>query len=52
MFSALFFAIAVNIITRYQRKDLKNKTLYEDDLVSMSKSIENLRVVFEIGRGD
>ena len=41
--SPLLFAIAVDVIWENAREELINKILYEDDLVLMSESIENLK---------
>ena len=46
MLSALLFAITVNVISGNAREGLMNKILYEDDLVFMSESIENLKEKF------
>ena len=42
----MLFAIAVDVISKYAREGLMNKILYADDLVLMSKSIENLKEKF------
>ena len=42
----LLFAIAVDVISEKSREELMNKILYADDLVLMSKSIENLKEKF------
>ena len=41
--SALFFSNPVYVITENAREGLINKILYADDLVLMSKSVQNLR---------
>ena len=46
MFSPMLFAIAVDAISENARKGLMNEILYADDLVLMSKSIENLKEKF------
>ena len=46
MLSPLLFAIAVNVISENARKGLMNEIWYTDDLVLMSKSIENLKKKF------
>ena len=42
----LLFAITVHVISENARKGLMNEILYADDLVLMSKSIENLKKKF------
>ena len=42
----LLFAIAVNIISENAREGLLNEILYADDLILMSKSVENLKEKF------
>ena len=44
--SLLLFAITMHVITENAREGLMNETLYADDLVLMSESIENLRESF------
>ena len=41
--SPLLFAIAVDVISENAREGLMNKILYADDLVLMSKNLENLK---------
>ena len=43
---ATTFAIAVDVISENVREGLMNKILYADNLVLMSKSIENLKKKF------
>ena len=42
----LVFAVVVDVIMEYARKDLMNKTLFAGDLVLMSESIEKSREKF------
>ena len=49
--SPLLFTIAVDVISEKAREELMNEILYEDGLVLMSKSMENLREVFKMERG-
>ena len=42
----LLLAIAVDVISENARKGLMNETLYADDLVLMSESMENLKEKF------
>ena len=51
MLSPLLFTIAVDVISEKAREELMNEILYEDGLVLMSKSMENLREVFKMERG-
>ena len=44
--SPLLFAIAVDVISENAREGLMNEILYGDDLVLMSKSMENLKEKF------
>ena len=46
MLSPLLFAIAVDVISENARERLMNEILYADDLVLMSKSMENLKEKF------
>ena len=41
--SPLLFAIVVNIITENARRGVVNELLYADDLVHMSKTMEDLK---------
>ena len=44
----LLFAIVVDIITEKTRRDETNELLYADYLVLMSKTMEDLKKVFEL----
>ena len=44
--SPLLFAIAVDAISENEREGLMNEILYADDLVLISKSMENLKEKF------
>ena len=46
MLSPLLFAIAVDVISENARERLMNEILYADDLILMSKSMENLKEKF------
>ena len=46
MLSPLLFAIVVNIITEKAGRDVINQLLYADDLVLMSKTMEDLKERF------
>ena len=46
LLSPPLFAIAVDVISKNAREGLMNKILYVDDLVLMSKSMENLKEKF------
>ena len=45
--SPLYFAIVVDVVTEHAREALLNKILYADDLVLMSKSLEDLKERFQ-----
>ena len=45
--SPLIFAIVVDVVTEHSREGLLNETLYADDLVLMSESLEDLREKFQ-----
>ena len=46
LLSLLLFAIAVDVILENAREGLMNEILYEDGLVLMSESMENLKEKF------
>ena len=46
MLSALLLAIVVGVITENAKKGVVNELLYADDLVLMSKIMENLKERF------
>ena len=46
MLSPLLSAIIVNVISENAREGLINETLYANDLVLMSESMENLKTKF------
>ena len=46
----LLLAIVVDIITENARRDVANELLHADDHVLMSKTMENLKEIFGIGR--
>ena len=45
--SSLIFAFVVDVVTEHAREGLLNKTLYANDLVLMSESLEDLRERFQ-----
>ena len=49
--SPLLFAIVVDVITESAREDLMYEILYADDLVLMSKTMEELREKFQKWKG-
>ena len=49
--SPLIFATEVDAVTEQARKGLLNEILYADDLVLMSKNLEDLRERFQRWRG-
>ena len=44
--SPLLFAIVVDVVTKNARRGVVNELLYADDLVLMSKSVEDLKERF------
>ena len=44
--SLLIFAIVVDVVTEHAREGLLNEILYEDDLVLISESMDDLRMRF------
>ena len=46
MLSPLLFAIVVDVITENARRDVVNKLLYANDLVLLSKTMEDLKERF------
>ena len=45
--SSLIFAIVANVVTEHAREGLLNEVMYADDLVLMSKSLDDLRERFQ-----
>ena len=50
MLSPLLFAIVVNVITENARRGILDKLLYSDDLVLMSKTMDDLKERFWNGK--